>query len=162
MSRELGMTSGGLLRYEQGFHPAPSTKILNYARAKDETFTTVEDYVNRYCSFQRDTRISNYGLLDPDYDFPYLPAVHPLIAWQARSPKKPNLTQIAKAFCVHHATLHRFITQPSMVKDVPTQLEQALTQSGYSASCRRVFSQAYTQWRAKKFDLRLPRQVFND
>jgi hypothetical protein len=160
MADRVGMSRMALLRYEQGFHKTLSLKLISFFKENDENFTTVDALVVKYINFQRSCRVHSYGLLDPNYDFSvYLSGdnvrseMHPLLRWMQVSQKKPNLTQLSKGFCLHHPTMHRFITRPSLVADVPTCFDDALMEAGYDITCRLSFYEAYVKWRAAKFDI---------
>lgn len=157
MAERMGMTRMALLRYEQGFHSTLSPKVITFFKENDENFTTIDELIIRYINFQRSSRLSNYGLLDPNIDFSVYHTgnelTHPLLYWMENSKEKPNLTQLSKGFCLHHPTMHRFITKPYIAIEIPKCLEDGLKEAGYSISCRTAFHEAYSKWRSFKYRL---------
>jgi hypothetical protein len=137
------MSRMALLRFEQGCIPDPSPKFMPFL----PDGLPWEAFVEDYHAYQVSKRQSNYGILDPDYEFESGP-IHPLQAW-INSSKATNLTQVCVALCLHLPILHKFVMGPNHPAIPPEILLDALKDSGYEPRLITDFMLSYAEWRAR-------------
>lgn len=137
-----------IVRNEQGVYVRPSPKLFQWLL--DMTGESESTQLRAYYKFQEQTRLENYGKLRDDIDFTMeslggIP--NPLIKWRLTSEPRLNPTQVAKLFCIHPIAIHKVEKQPWLANSIPTQIIQALTQSGYSKELLTNFEQAFVNYK---------------
>jgi transcriptional regulator with XRE-family HTH domain len=153
---EAGCSKQLLIRTEQGTYPTPSLLIWNLIRRRLKDPPSWHQFVNRYYEWQERTRQESYGVLTEEFPKEYDQHLElaktlegPLAYWASVSPKYPNPTQLAKAFCIPQATIFKFMSQPHLCDSIPNTIIFALDESGYSDQCIRGFQKAFDAYKAE-------------
>jgi len=131
------MSSQGILRYEQCLQPNPSPKLINFYVQEDPD-TDIEFFTTAYFEFQLETRVHNFGLLEPFK--PGSPVgflaqeaeVNPIRYWLDYS--ELSSMGMAKAYCISLVNMHTVLKQPWVGRNLPSQITYALHESGYSSN----------------------------
>lgn len=146
-AHKVGMSRMALLRFEQGCIPDPSPKFMPFL----PDGLPWEAFVEDYHAYQVSKRQSNYGILDPNYEFSASNssnALHPLQLWINES-KSTNLTQVCVALCLHLPVMHRFVAGPNHPAIPPEIFLDALHDAGYEPRTVTDFMLSYAEWRAR-------------
>lgn len=142
---EVGVTRNFIVRVESGEYPHAPQNVVQYYAGGDKQKAI--ELTEGYAAFQSLQRKHSYGLLYTDFQSPEeylvpgLPTqMHPLLYWAKRTaeltpyqvptyPIPTSLYGICRAFCVHHAVMHRWVKGES--PNVPKIFLEALFESGY-------------------------------
>lgn len=149
LARRSGVGRQVIMRTEQGVFTDPPDKILdtllNLTPDADKA-----SVLAAYYAYQRDLRRRNYGRLDTNPDFMGWAAhdldEHPFVWWRCTSGISARI-QISKLYCVHPAVIFKFEMQPYLTKSLPSQLYDALLESGYSEKVLTDLSGAYARYK---------------
>lgn len=138
-----------IMRSEQAVFTDPPDKILDTLLRLSPEYDRAEALAGYY-AFQRATRRYNFGRLDPDVDFALWAAhdidEHPFVWWRCTSGIEARI-QVSKLYCVHPAVIFKFEMQPYLMKSLPSQLVDALLESGYRDTVIDALAGAYTRYK---------------
>jgi len=176
IAEELGITRNFIVRAESAEYPEPPKNVLEYYAGGDTSLA--EMLAHEYKAYQLRQRQEHYGMLYAYFDSPedYLSPggagqEHPLTYWALRTtqidpeapgisvdkggsyPYPPTLYAICRAFCVHHAVMHRWIREAKTVKRVPKVFLAALFDAGYSEQSLIALEGAYELHRSALLEL---------
>lgn len=144
LALKTGVSRMTIIRTEQGLYNVPSDRLL--------TFLSPDSAVRRtglqaeYQVWRKGRREASYGVLPDAGGFNAIEA-HPFVAW--RESAALNQNQVAKAFCIHRATLYKFESQPHLLNDVPEDILEALIQSGYSTVTLQALRSAFSSYKTQ-------------
>ena len=134
-----------IIRAEQCCYKLPPPAIENYLVSQVPAFD-LNEFRADYLNFQRKMRKFSYGILEPGFDFHHLsPKKHPFIEWREYS--AINQTMACKYWCLHPAVIYKFEVQPHLLNDLPSDLVDALLESGYSELIIAELRAAYKRYK---------------
>lgn len=157
LARRAGVGRQVIMRSEQGVFTDPPDKILDTlldltsSNSSNKTADTDKASARAaYYAYQHYVRRLNYGRLDTNPDFMAWAAhdldEHPFLWWRCTSGISARI-QISKLYCVHPAVVFKFEMQPYLTQSLPSQLYDALLESGYSEKVLTDLSGAYARYK---------------
>lgn len=166
LAEEVGVSRNFILRAESAEYPEPPKTLCEfYAGGSESELNLLRDL---YRAYQRRQREDHFGMLYPyitdpgDFKDDFDASKHPLNCWLELSvrmdpsapgleevyPNVPSLYAVCRAFCVHHAVMHHWLTDRS-VRNTPKIFLEALFESGYNEECLIALEGGYRAYRGR-------------
>lgn len=156
-ARAVGINRQTILRAEQGtFNGIPPVHLHFLS---ERTSLPSSSITTSYTEWVAERRRSNFNKLSSTYylerHFEKYPTLHPLVVWRRFSGIQSRI-EVCKLFCVHQSTVTRFESPRLPYTEIPDQLHEALSESGYSNEVLTLFSDDYKRYREWALALRHP------